>query len=168
MEKQRSQDSQGGTGETRQGAQTTTRTRCPEASLGSMGGHRPEGHWDGRFCTYATNAWGHGSDKVDTDQVKQDMELCMRRGHEGRGKQIGAFLAGAGRSMKQPGHHTRTATYDRTTTTTPGASQRSHMGNHRLQRGGPIGEQNARNATKTTIRQTHRYRSRAANRPHTH
>ena len=47
----------------------------------------------------------------------------MRRGHEGRGRQIGAFLAGASRSMKHPGHHTRTATYDRTTTTTPGRAK---------------------------------------------
>ena len=75
----------------------------------------------------------------------------MRRGHEGRGRQIGAFLAGAGRSTKRPGHRNRPATYDGKTTTAPGASRRSRMGNHRLQRGGPIDEHTDRRTTTTTI-----------------
>ena len=64
----------------------------------------------------------------------------MQQGHEGRGTQICAFLAGAGRSKKRHGRRTRTATYDSKTTTTPGASRRSRMGNHRLQHGWLIDE----------------------------
>ena len=30
----------------------------------------------------------------------------MQRGHKGRGRQIGTFLAGAGRSTQHPGHRT--------------------------------------------------------------
>ena len=125
--RQRSQDSRGGTGGARQGARSTTHIRCPETPLGSVRGRRPEGHCHGRYCTYTTNARGHRSDEADRDQVKRDMQLCMWRGHEGRGKQIGAFLAGAGRKMMHPAHHTQTDTYNGTTTTTPGTSQRSNV-----------------------------------------
>ena len=41
----------------------------------------------------------------------------MQRRHEGRGRQIGTFLAGTNRSKQHPGHRTRTATCNRTTTT---------------------------------------------------
>ena len=99
---QRSEKSGGGTGGTLQGAQTTTRTRCPETPLWSIGGHRLDGHCHRRCCTWATNPWGHGGNDAGMNQVKGDMELCMQRGHDSRGKQTGTFLAGAGHSMKQP------------------------------------------------------------------
>ena len=91
----------------------------------------------------------------------------MRGGHEGRGRQVGAFLAGAGRCMKHLGLHPRTATYHEKTTTTDGASQRSLMGNHRLQRGGPVGEHTDSKTTNTTIRKPRRYENPPASRPHT-
>ena len=84
--------------------------RCPETPLGSMGGRLPEGHCHRRYCTYNTHTWDHGSDGAGSNSVKQDMGSCWGRGPEGRGKQIGAFLAGTGCSIMLPGHHAQTAT----------------------------------------------------------
>ena len=166
MERQSSHDSKGWTGRAHPRARTTRHARRPENPLGSVGGTRPEGPCHRRYCAYTTDTWGYGSDGADRNQVKQDMEFCMRRGHEGRDKQIGAFLAQTGRSIMHPGHHTRTAMYHRTATTTLRTSQRSRVDNQRQQRGGPNSEHDDCKATNTTIRQPHCCRNPTTNRPH--
>ena len=88
----------------------------------------------------------------------------MQSGHEGRGRQTGTFLARPGRNKQRPGHRTGIATYDRKTTTTPGARRPSCMGNHWLQRGRPIDEHTYRRATATTTREAHCYGNRATSR----
>ena len=99
--------------------------------------------------------------------MQQNKELCMQREHEGRVRQVLAFFAGACHSMKRPGHHTQIALYDRKTTTTPGASQHSHISCHQLQRGGPISQHTDRKATNTTITKPRRYENWTASGPHT-
>ena len=59
----------------------------------------------------------------------------------------------ADRHVRQDHNHTR-------------AGRHSIMGNHRLQRRGPIGKHNDRKATNTTIRQAHHYGNLTASRPH--
>ena len=151
-----------GLGGTHQGAQTTAHTRCPDTPLGRMGGHQPEWRCHRRCCNKATNAWGQGGTDANRDQVTPNMELCMRQGHEGRGQQIRAFLAGTGCSMMHSRHHTLTAVYDTATTT----SRRSRMDNHRLQRDG-LNCEHQRKATNTTIHQPHHHGNPTANRQHT-
>ena len=97
----------------------------------------------------------------------------MRRGPEGRGKQIRVSLAGTGRSIMHPGHHTRTTTFDKTTTTTPSTSRDSHMDNRqmhqrRLQCHELNGKQADCKAANTTTHQAHRCRNEdsSANGPH--
>ena len=89
----------------------------------------------------------------------------MRRGHVGRNRQIVAFFAWAGHSMKRPVHHMRTATYN--VKTTAGASQRSHIRSHWLQLGGLINKHTDRQASLTTIRKPRRYGNPTASGLHT-
>ena len=105
-----SSDSEGGTGKKPLGARTTTHTRRPKTSLGSVRGRQLQEQCHRRCCTYSSNTWDNGSDSAGRNRVKPDTELCMRPGPNSRGRQIRVLLAGTGGGILQPVHKTRTTT----------------------------------------------------------